>query len=411
MINTSGEPLDTQTRQFFEPRFGHDFSHVRIHRDAAAAQSAASVSALAYTVGHHIVFGSGRYRPEAHSGRSLLAHELTHVLQQGGTVQRAAASSETDDVDAGTRPALRVQRAASELHGMERTGQFPDPISENMRTRRGGTLSYRDSMNLLAEVELQERMEAEAEAAEEACRQRTPPDPVECNPDRDLEWSDFAASAPGRSRFGAMTAFDLRERPVNAADHACARGGSTLPRRGIQAQFDPARSWVKARYAQAADVAHNGCTRSIQDCEATFAGLGPGQTGTYALNPGGGCAAAVAPAGHPATNRSECTTVVGADCTTTAVAESARLLNHERWHFKLACEIASKANAMLATTPDFDALLRTAQGAANNQTRRYDNQTGHGCNAAQQASWEAEIAAGLPSLTLTVTPARRRRRR
>lgn len=412
MINTSGEPLDAATRHFFEPRFGHDFGHVRIHRDAAAARSAASISALAYTVGHHIVFGNGRYRPEAHSGRSLLAHELTHVLQQSGTVQRASASRETDDLSGAETPLpLRVQRAASELHGMEALTQYRDPLPEDATTRRGGMLSYRESLNLLADVELRERMEAEAEAAEEACRQRTPPDPVECNPDRNLEWSDFAASPPGRSRFGAMTAFDLRERPVNAADHACARGGSTLPRRRIQAHFDPARSWVKARYAQAADLAHNGCAQSIQDCEATFAALAPGQTGTYALSRGAGCAAAIAPAGHPATTRPECTTVVGADCTATAGAESARLLNHERWHFKLGCEVARKANAMLATTPDFDALLRAAQRAANTQTRRYDNQTNHGCNAAQQASWESDIAAGLPSLTLTVAPTRRRRRR
>jgi hypothetical protein len=75
-----GRPLDPATRAFMEPRFGHDFSRVRIHADAAAAQSAAGVEAAAYTVGHDVVFASGRYAPETPAGRSLLAHELAHVV-------------------------------------------------------------------------------------------------------------------------------------------------------------------------------------------------------------------------------------------------------------------------------------------------------------------------------------------
>jgi hypothetical protein len=65
-----------------EPRFGHDFSTVRVHADRQAAESARSVNALAYTVGSEIAFGPGRYAPESSAGRQLLAHELTHVVQQ-----------------------------------------------------------------------------------------------------------------------------------------------------------------------------------------------------------------------------------------------------------------------------------------------------------------------------------------
>jgi len=65
-----------------ESGFGHDFSRVRIHRDALAGESARAVSALAYTVGHDVVFGSGQYAPETMGGRKLLAHELAHVVQQ-----------------------------------------------------------------------------------------------------------------------------------------------------------------------------------------------------------------------------------------------------------------------------------------------------------------------------------------
>jgi peptidoglycan/xylan/chitin deacetylase (PgdA/CDA1 family) len=91
----SGEPLSGATRSFFEPRFGHDFAQVRVHRDNAAANSARDVAAHAYTVGRHVVFAQGRYAPDSSAGRTLLAHELAHVVQQsgsgfgGGLVQRA----------------------------------------------------------------------------------------------------------------------------------------------------------------------------------------------------------------------------------------------------------------------------------------------------------------------------------
>jgi hypothetical protein len=82
VIASPGQPLDLATRSFFEPRFGRDFSRVRVHADADADQSARQVSANAYTVGHDIVFGAGRFAPHTAQGRHLLAHELTHVVQQ-----------------------------------------------------------------------------------------------------------------------------------------------------------------------------------------------------------------------------------------------------------------------------------------------------------------------------------------
>jgi Domain of unknown function (DUF4157) len=78
-----GRPLDTETRAYFEPRFGYDFSRVRIYPDEKAAESARSIGALAYTTGPNIAFGGGRYQPATGEGRRLLAHELTHVVQQG----------------------------------------------------------------------------------------------------------------------------------------------------------------------------------------------------------------------------------------------------------------------------------------------------------------------------------------
>ena len=83
VLNSPGQPLDKRTREFFEPRFGQDFSDVRVHTDPRAAESAQAVGALAYTVGHSIVFGRSQFAPNALTGRQLLAHELAHVSASG----------------------------------------------------------------------------------------------------------------------------------------------------------------------------------------------------------------------------------------------------------------------------------------------------------------------------------------
>jgi len=84
VLQAPGTPLDAGTRNFFEPRFGVDLSAVRVHTDAKAAQSAEAVQAQAYTSGSAIVFGRGQYSPATAAGQRLLAHELTHTLQQAG---------------------------------------------------------------------------------------------------------------------------------------------------------------------------------------------------------------------------------------------------------------------------------------------------------------------------------------
>jgi LysM repeat protein len=84
VLRQAGAPLDATTRSFMEPRFGHNFTNVRVHSGAEAAEAADSVGARAYTVGRHIVFGAGEYRPGTADGQRLLAHELTHVTQQKG---------------------------------------------------------------------------------------------------------------------------------------------------------------------------------------------------------------------------------------------------------------------------------------------------------------------------------------
>ena len=82
VMSSSGAPLNLSTRAFMEPRFGYDFGDVRVHTDAHAAESARAVQAEGYTVGRDIVFDKGKYEPHTRSGKTLLAHELTHVVQQ-----------------------------------------------------------------------------------------------------------------------------------------------------------------------------------------------------------------------------------------------------------------------------------------------------------------------------------------
>ena len=96
-LASPGRPLEPTLRQDMEQRFGHDFSRVRVYTGAAAERSARDVNAHAYTVGHNVVFGAGRFAPGMHEGRQLIAHELTHVVQQGGAGQGGELTVRPDD--------------------------------------------------------------------------------------------------------------------------------------------------------------------------------------------------------------------------------------------------------------------------------------------------------------------------
>ncbi len=108
VLQSHGQQLDVNTRAFMEARFNQDFSQVRIHTDAHAAASVRAVNALAYTVGRDIAFGAGRYVPETHQGRQLIAHELAHVLQQ----RAQPASRMTSTFANAVKPALLQRQIA-----------------------------------------------------------------------------------------------------------------------------------------------------------------------------------------------------------------------------------------------------------------------------------------------------------
>lgn len=95
-MHGGGTPLPPATRAFFEPRFGADFSHVRVHTGGRADNTAKAISAKAFTVGPDIVFAGGQFAPESREGQHLLAHELTHVVQQGDGASRVSRKSDVD---------------------------------------------------------------------------------------------------------------------------------------------------------------------------------------------------------------------------------------------------------------------------------------------------------------------------
>jgi peptidoglycan hydrolase-like protein with peptidoglycan-binding domain len=112
-LGTAGTPLDPSTRATMEARLGHAFGHVRVHTDAEAARSAKAIRAHAYTYGSHIVMGAGRFQPHTPSGSRLLAHELTHVVQQASASPLPTPTSVSDPGDAAEREAADHARAVT----------------------------------------------------------------------------------------------------------------------------------------------------------------------------------------------------------------------------------------------------------------------------------------------------------
>ena len=96
-LRGGGQPLSASARAFFEPLFGYDFSGVRIHTDTQAAETARTLNAQAFTIGRDVVFGSGQYVPWTINGKRLLAHELTHVIQNDGKIRRQPAQPRRRD--------------------------------------------------------------------------------------------------------------------------------------------------------------------------------------------------------------------------------------------------------------------------------------------------------------------------
>ena len=132
-ISGGGQPLPSGVRAFFEPRFGHDFGRVRVHTDARAAATTHALEARAYTLGSDIAFAPGEYRPETEAGRMLLAHELTHVLQQRDAAQTVMRACDC--------PANGYTTPSSGVHAFL-SRAFPHLAADDYCITGGQTASY-----------------------------------------------------------------------------------------------------------------------------------------------------------------------------------------------------------------------------------------------------------------------------
>ena len=140
VLNSPGQPLDAETRGFMESRFGYDFSRVRVHSGTAAEQSARDINANAYTVRQNIVFGAGQFAPHQSVGRTLLAHELAHVVQQGRPKYPAAgqgncerdAEDAAGSVGSGNAPVVRTSAVSGTVQRQAAT----DPIARQASQKK-----------------------------------------------------------------------------------------------------------------------------------------------------------------------------------------------------------------------------------------------------------------------------------
>jgi hypothetical protein len=145
-----GEPLPSAVRSYFEPRFRQDFSHIRVHTDATAVESAHAVKALAYTVGSHVVFGAGQFAPGTPAGQRLLAHELVHTLQQG-----SKSASHTTGPRAESSPGESAPLTASAgVHLQRKEGEAkPDEPSVESSAPSGTRLLTPDELQFVMAAE------------------------------------------------------------------------------------------------------------------------------------------------------------------------------------------------------------------------------------------------------------------
>jgi len=160
----AGAPLDTASRRYFEPRFGQSFDNVRIHNGPEAAAAAATVKARAFTLGNDIVFGAGEHRPESQHGKRLLAHELTHVLQQPASPQTIyrdedpAAVLPTQAQHDRIMEIFNPQQSAGEAEAVDDPVAFKDELVAVGDTLRTASMTQavpiRDAPVVLSETDL-----------------------------------------------------------------------------------------------------------------------------------------------------------------------------------------------------------------------------------------------------------------
>lgn len=427
LVGGLGSPLDPRTRRFFETRMGRDFRDVRIHCGSGAASAASGLGARAFTMGRHIGFGRGEYRPTEPAGRRLLAHELAHVVQQGaarsgphpadfhgmanatGPALEHEADHVAERVAAGAKasPSLQADRSVQlqalpgSLLGEEYRLRAPD-IPPPPLFRPG---SIREAWVIPAPPALPELEVPDSLAVPRRQQQLLPNPPLtldpalrftpvtiipvpRCEPDRPLTWADF----PGRGVTGGFSAVTRVTTPQIIVD------GNPM----FQAQLSD-RSAVLPSILGLGARATNACAPVVTRCERHMRANPGGNWTTARPNPDRCPATQISI--NTATTFDECETIVGAGCDADAMQESDRLLAHEQLHFDIPCTLVGRANdALIAGTHNPAQLTTWLRDKIPPQQRAYDGASRHGCNAAGQATWVTNVANGLPAVALP-TPA------
>lgn len=424
VVRSGGRPLDTSTRTFFESRFGHDFSAVRIHDDTHAARSARAVNAHAYTVGNHVAFGEGGYAPRTRDGLRLIAHELTHVVQQSGSGDvRVRRASRTSPTALGTEPdddrdALKIgpdddalEREADDAADDIGSGGYAAPsLSSEMSVQRQKksktpppvTVPRRQpAIEGLDEAGPGADLTGQKETLLFNCMQKAPANPNECVPAATLSWSDFKGSPKGNGFAGETFApvADVAMDPVRASCLQRILGKSKDETRVFQAKFDGTKSWGTTMMKNPTNTTATGCAARAKQCRTSLAKAGQGATFTFSGTASKKCPASTVAASVTASSASGCT-AIETECTRTASIESARVLAHEQGHLDLSCEIAKKANTALALGTPLKTIKDAVKKTLQPLQKKYDSETNHGCKATEQAAWVSDIASHLPKVTI-----------
>ena len=218
VLRSRGQPLDPATRAFFEPRFGRDFSGVRVHTDTKAAESARDINALAYTVGKDVVFGAEQYAPGTKEGKRLLAHELTHTLQQAPIIARQEGAIPAPPLETGGPALERARTYQPRFRPHEPrapTISPPPPVPEEATPPRGPCPSAADVVRELRNNNVASQTETEMQrninlAQARAARGKMPVTPTRIQQaDRAIR-AEFGDALPSGRDFTAQQSVTVR---------------------------------------------------------------------------------------------------------------------------------------------------------------------------------------------------------
>lgn len=396
VLASAGTPLEPVLRQDMEQRFGHDFSKVRVHSDSAARQSALDIDAKAYTVGHHIVFGAGGYAPASKEGLHLLAHELTHVVQQSGT---------------GSTARRQVQRAPvyyRQLTWKDFQGQAVERAPES-----AGILSLFELPGFTAVASIKDtktrcKLGKTASTLFTVTKELDPAqaDIIKAYMDPSQSWVKKRFQDDGTTYCSGIAArcerdFDQSTATVTTSCERTVKDceDSFQKSKGERRFTIGSKRLIVSRADQCRPMLFKPCQNELmKDARVTV-----GATTVKA--------------------KDDCRKVLLPVCMADEKVKKADLLKHEQGHFDITHTLANKARpnikekaktvrvtekqcgkdaAEKAADASYDKLYSALKqliddwlAVKEKAHEDYDAQTGHGSNAVKQKSWEADIQAGL----------------